>query len=109
MRMPVCGLGEMSTQARKIVDTITLRSRINEFQANLSCLIIDEITQAFLENRIRANNVQVPKSIQLADPEFYKSSRMDLLVEAEIFFDLMCVGRIKDSETQSTWQKTLLG
>jgi len=105
---PVCGLGGMSTQTRKRVD-ITLRSRINKFRANLSCLVIDEITQALPANRIRANEVRVPKGIQLADPEFYKSSRVDLLIGAEIFFDLMCVGRIKKSETQPTWQKTLLG
>jgi len=107
-QIPICGLGEMSTQARKKVD-ITLRSRINKFQANLSCLVINEITQALPANRIEANNVRVPKGIQLADPEFYKSTRVDLLVGAEIFFDLMCVGRIKGSDTQPAWQKTLLG
>jgi len=34
--MPVCGLGEMSMQARKRVD-VTLRSRINGFQVKLFC------------------------------------------------------------------------
>lgn len=34
---------------------------------------------------------------------------MDLLLGAEIFYELMCIGRIKIDETQPTWQKTLLG
>lgn len=32
-----------------------------------------------------------------------------MLLGAEIFFELMCIGRIKLSPAQPTWQKTLLG
>ncbi|XP_024868250.1 uncharacterized protein LOC112452343 [Temnothorax curvispinosus] len=106
--IPVCGLGEMSTQTNKRVKVI-LHSRINKFSANLDCLIIDRITQSIPVNRINVNELQVPEGILLADPEFYKSSKVDLLLGAEIFFDLMCIGKIKNSKTQPTWQKTILG
>lgn len=45
----------------------------------------------------------------MADLEFYKSSEIDLLLGAEKFFDLIRIGRIKNSKTQPTWQKTILG
>lgn len=77
--------------------------------ANIHCLIIDRITQAIPFNRIDVNELQIPEGISLADPEFHKSSRVDLLLGAEAFFDLMCIGRIKRVEIQPAWQKTLLG
>lgn len=107
-RIPICGLGGMSTQATRRVK-IALRSRINSFNVNLNCLIIDQITQAMPLNAIKLDEIKVPKGITLADPEFHKSSEIDLLLGAEIFFDLMCIGRIKISKNQPTWQKTLLG
>ncbi|XP_018368526.1 PREDICTED: uncharacterized protein LOC108764680 [Trachymyrmex cornetzi] len=106
--VPISGLGAMSTQANKRV-RITLQSRVNKFSTVLDCLVIERITQAIPGSRISMNELQVPEGILLADPEFYKSSVVDLLLGAEIFFDLMCVGRIKISRTQPTWQKTLLG
>lgn len=45
----------------------------------------------------------------MADSEFYKSTGVDLLLDAEIFFDIMCAGRIKRSTAQPTWQNTLFG
>lgn len=108
VHIPVCGLGEMSTQASNKVK-IKLQSRINKFKAELDCLIIEQITQTMPSGRIRAKEVSIPDGITLADPEFCRSSKVDLLLGAEIFFDLMCVGRIKLSPTQPTWQKTLLG
>lgn len=108
LNIPVCGLGEMATQTRKRV-RIILQSRINDFKVNLDCLVIDRITQALPNDKIGVNEVEVPDDVQLADPKFYKSSQVDLLLGAEIFFDLMCKGRIKMSSTQPIWQKTVLG
>ncbi|XP_067205356.1 uncharacterized protein [Linepithema humile] len=52
---------------------------------------------------------KIPDGITLADPEFNRSSEVELLLGAEIFLDLLCIGKIKLSSEQPVWQKTLLG
>ncbi|XP_070067224.1 uncharacterized protein [Drosophila virilis] len=37
----------------------------------------------------------IPSNIQLADPEFFKSQQIDMLIVTSLFFDLLCVGQIK--------------
>lgn len=106
--MPIRGLGRMSTQTNKKI-RIKLRSRINNFKVDLDSLIIDQIIQFIPDNRIQIEDIQVPEGIILADPEFYKSAGVDLLLGIKVFFDIMCIGRIKLSTTKPTWQKTLLG
>lgn len=108
MHTPVCGVGGIATQANNRV-RITLKSRFNSYVTNICCLVIDRITQAILSDRININDVQIPEEINLADPEFYKSAKIDILIGAEIFFDLICDGRIKISKAQPIWQKTTLG
>jgi len=83
VNIPVCGLGEMSTQTNKRI-RISLQSRINNFKSDLKCLVIDRITQVISNNRINVDEVQVPEGIALADSEFYKSLKIDLLLGAEI-------------------------
>ncbi|XP_018394542.1 PREDICTED: uncharacterized protein LOC108773280 [Cyphomyrmex costatus] len=104
--IPICGLGGMSTETRKAA-RISISSRINNFQVNLNFLVVKNITQALPTNSIQMNEVQIPKGIELA--EFHKASKVDMLLGAEIFLELLCIGRIKLAPAQPTWQKTLFG
>jgi len=45
----------------------------------------------------------------LADPDFNKSGKVDLLLGADIFFNLLSSGRIRLGKNMPTLQKTLLG
>src|SRR5437588_10927641 len=54
-------------------------------------------------------NVKMPHNINLADPEFHKSQKVDMLIGAEIYFDLICIGQIKSTKDCPTLQKTQLG
>lgn len=74
----------------------------------LDCLIIEKITQAIPVNRLNLRNLQIPDGITLADLEFDRPADVDILLGAEIFLDLLCIGKIKLSNCQPVWQ-TLLG
>ncbi|XP_018404107.1 PREDICTED: uncharacterized protein LOC108780791 [Cyphomyrmex costatus] len=104
----VCGIGKQSIQTRNIA-TVIIHSRTTGYKEELDCLIVDNITQDLPTNRISRNELQVPEGIVLADPQFNQPSRVDLLLGAEIFLDLLCSSRIKLADNQPTWQKTLLG
>lgn len=98
----------MTTQACQRVE-VQLTSRVSIFKTRLNCLVVHQITQAIHAYRVNVCELRVLTVIQLADPKFYESSLIDLLLGAEIFFDLMCMSRVKVAKDQPTWQKTLLG
>lgn len=107
-RIPICGVGAMSMRTRSVAK-ILVHSRVNGFQANLDCLVVDKITQNVPVNRVRTDDLQIPDGIILADPAFQQPAEINLLIGAKIFLDLLCIGRIKLSEDQPIWQKTLFG
>uniref|UniRef100_A0A0K8UIW6 Uncharacterized protein n=1 Tax=Bactrocera latifrons TaxID=174628 RepID=A0A0K8UIW6_BACLA len=61
------------------------------------------------DHNINVNCWKLPHNIELAGPEFHKSKKVDILLGAETFFDLLAVGQIKNGPNQPTLQKTLLG
>jgi hypothetical protein len=38
--------------------------------------------------------LEIPANIQLADPKFYGSSEIDLLLDGDLFWILLCIGQI---------------
>jgi len=51
----------------------------------------------------------IPENLQLADPEFHKAQRVDLLIGASLFYELLCVGQINLLPGLPLLQKTRLG
>lgn len=106
--IPVCGLGQHSIQTRSTAKII-IGSRTSGYKRTLDYLVVDTITQNLPINRINKEELQIPKGIVLADPQFDQPAKIELLIRAEIFFDLLCSGRIKLADNQPSWQKTMLG
>lgn len=75
----------------------------------MTCLVVNTITQVLPSKTINVKNIQIPQDIELADPQFHQSSDIDILLGAEVLFELMCLNKIKLAKDQPVWQKTLLG
>lgn len=108
INIPISGLGQARTNISYKVDA-TIKSKINNYKCNLSFLVIDQITDNLPLNFINFSNVAIPQNIKLADPFCNIPSRVDALLGASIFWELLCVGQIKLSNTQIIAQKTKLG
>jgi len=67
------------------------------------------ITERQPSFNVEISNWNIPKSIQLADPRFYTPQRVDLLVGASLFYEMLCVGQIKLPPGTPLIQKTRLG
>ncbi|XP_067217199.1 uncharacterized protein [Linepithema humile] len=88
---------------------VKILSQYNDFQFNIQCLVIPEITGHLPAQHIKIQDLQIPNNIRLADPSFYIPSRVDILLGADCFWDLLCVGQLKIGQNQLTMQKTKLG
>lgn len=52
---------------------------------------------------------EIPSNTVLADPNFNIPGEIDLLIGAQIFWQLICVGEIRQCKAHPTLQKTKLG
>jgi hypothetical protein len=87
----------------------TLSSKQNKFNIAVNCLVLDRVTNNIPTRAINKSLINIPKNLRLADPEFNKPSKIDLLIGAELFWQLLCIGQIKLHNTNLIMQKTRLG
>lgn len=102
------GIGKTFLDMSNIIET-NISDIKNKFHCNLSCLIIPQITSRMPTINFNPKFLSIPKNIQLADPSFFKSNDIDILIGAGIFWDLLCIGQISLGKNQPTIQKTKLG
>ncbi|KMQ89917.1 pao retrotransposon peptidase [Lasius niger] len=62
------------------------------------------ITNVFL----KINDLKIPNNIRLADPQFHVPAEIDMLIGAEIFWQLLCIGQVYLHKDQPMLQKTQL-
>ncbi|CAD6221707.1 GSCOCG00011626001-RA-CDS [Cotesia congregata] len=59
---------------------------------------------------INQSSLDIPKNIKLADPDFFKSSKVDALIGVKLFYELLVVGQISlKNHPNAILQKTQLG
>jgi Protein of unknown function (DUF1759)/Putative peptidase (DUF1758) len=84
----LAGINHTSSRVRKTCE-LNMRSRTGAYQGNLSCLVVDEITQTLPNTKIDRSGMSIPDHIHLADPEFEKPARVDILIGADLFWSLI--------------------
>ncbi|XP_011858236.1 PREDICTED: uncharacterized protein LOC105555806, partial [Vollenhovia emeryi] len=105
----VSGFNVNITQLKEAVNA-TISSIDRRFTTRLNFLIVSVITDDLPSRFIKHQTLKLPEHIELADPEFYKPSKIDALIGAELFYELLCVGQIRlNSNKGILLQKTRLG
>ncbi|KAI8116221.1 hypothetical protein CVS40_11656 [Lucilia cuprina] len=104
-RLNLTSIGEVNSIAKLNVE-ISVMSRLNSTQF-FSIVLGTKFNYG--HRRIYTTNWNIPKNIFLADLEYYKPQKVDLLIGGEMLFELLCVGQIKYNPSLSGLQKTSLG
>ncbi|XP_018406238.1 PREDICTED: uncharacterized protein LOC108782451, partial [Cyphomyrmex costatus] len=107
-RISISGVAEGKFESRKIVN-VNFRSRVNAYSTSVECVVLPNITQKLPQEFCSASEFKIPSNIILADPNFNIPSEIDMLIGAQLFWQLICVGQIKACKTHPTLQKTKLG
>ncbi|XP_065082433.1 uncharacterized protein LOC135704851 [Ochlerotatus camptorhynchus] len=90
----VSGLNGTNTRLRHRVH-MTIESCIGDFSVDLEFLVAPRITGDIPQRSFSASEWSIPTDIKLADPEFHTRGRIDMLVGAEIFWDVVKGDQIK--------------
>ncbi|XP_017469715.1 PREDICTED: uncharacterized protein LOC108361583 isoform X2 [Rhagoletis zephyria] len=105
----VSGLGDSEFQSDGFTVNINLRSQTSEYTTFISALVAPNITDNQPNFSLNIASWNIPSNIRLADKDFHKSQRVDMLIGASLFYDLLCVGQIKLASGLPLLQKTRLG
>lgn len=72
-------------------------------------MIVPQITNNLPNLKADVRSLSIPRNINLADPQFHIPNKIDLLLGADYFWDVMCVGHIKLSRVGPILQKSKFG
>ncbi|XP_072400679.1 uncharacterized protein [Diabrotica undecimpunctata] len=108
IKIPVSGINDKITHINHSVTT-NIKSRVNAYQIESSFIVIDKITETLPTVNLNRNEFIVPENVTLADETFYKPGKIDILLGASIFYDLLCIGQIRLNRFLPILQKTMLG
>jgi hypothetical protein len=68
---------------------VKLRSRYTDWQTTISCAVLPHITESTPTRRLNITNWKIPTDIQLADSGFNEPGPIDILIGAELFYELL--------------------
>ncbi|XP_062540862.1 uncharacterized protein LOC134208916 [Armigeres subalbatus] len=109
--LPVKGIGNTGSVSKKAVSgTISPRfDSISEFEEVMRFNVLPKLTIPLPCEGFETCQWNLPESIVLADPEFYHTSDIDMIIGAEYYLDLLQEGRFRLSENGPTFQNTVFG
>ncbi|XP_053685876.1 uncharacterized protein LOC128735414 [Sabethes cyaneus] len=82
----ISGVGQSPTNTRLKIKA-TIKSRLSDYSQDMEFYVLSKITEDLPTSVIRRGEWNLPAGIQLADPEFFKTNAIDVLLGGEFFFD----------------------
>ncbi|XP_045455426.1 uncharacterized protein LOC123665124 [Melitaea cinxia] len=89
--------------------SLTLESYFSDYRVKIDCIILPTITTLIPSTYVNLSNIQIPSGVALADPSFHIPSVIDILVGAEIFWNVIGTNRINLGKNKPTLFETKLG
>ncbi|XP_045466602.1 uncharacterized protein LOC123675299 [Harmonia axyridis] len=106
--IPIAGINQKAITVTEKVQS-TIKSRTTSASYDLTFLVLPSITDRIPPIEFNKNSLQLPSGISLADNEFNRSQKIDILLGANIFYELMCQNRIILGKNKPKLQETTLG
>jgi hypothetical protein len=88
------GIGNSVTNSTQICD-IVMKSCTSPYITQLQCFVLPTITSTLGGLTIQRTEFNIPHNVKLADPQFYQSQDIDILIGADKFWDLLNKNRLK--------------
>lgn len=88
---------------------VSLKSRVNDFKSKINCIIVDRISSKIPCMTIQKSDIVIPNGIKLADPDFNKSSDVDIIIGSEQVWYLILAERVKSNKNGPILRNTELG
>lgn len=105
--LEVLGFNESVTKITKLWK-LKIQSKDSTYSTSLSCFIVPNICK--LPTQVTNNHLfSIPNRFELADESFYQGGHIDMIIGAESFYQLLCVGQQCLGDDLPILQRTRLG
>lgn len=108
INLSVTGINSSVTKCTRSV-WLKIQSKFNSFSVNLQFFVLNKISNKLPIFSINKKVLKIPSNIQLADDSFNIPGEIDLLLGANIFYDLLSFGQIRTADESPIFQKTKFG
>ena len=102
------GISNVNTATHHSV-SIHLRSRHTDWHTTLDCAILSNITGTTPSTKLDRSTWKIPKDIKLADEQFDQQGSIDLLIGADLFYEILRSGRRTRPGNYPVLQETVIG
>lgn len=107
VELEVLGFNEKVTKLNQLCN-LTIQSKDDSFSTNLSCFIVPNICN-LPTHTPKVKYFNIPQRFNLADELFYQGGDIDLILGAEQFYQLLCIGQYRLGDGLPILQRTRLG
>lgn len=88
------GVGNSVSQCSQKCE-IEIKSLVDTFSTRIQCLVMPQLTSTLPTVTISRDLFKIPGNVNLADPTFYEGQSIDLLLGADVFWDLLDEGKLR--------------
>ncbi|XP_055585295.1 uncharacterized protein LOC129738138 [Uranotaenia lowii] len=88
----ILGIGQATTRVKHKIDAV-IHSRVTRFSKEMSFLILPKVTVDLPTTSVTTDGWVLPSGIDLADPSFFQSRKVDLVLGIESFFEYFKTGK----------------
>ncbi|KAH9640414.1 hypothetical protein HF086_018080 [Spodoptera exigua] len=104
----VYGINNVSSRVGKMCH-IKMTSLDNSYSSKFYCFVLPSLTGVVPCREVDISDLNIPGDICLADPTFYKPSEVDILIGADLFWDLVGSQTIRLGVGKPVLCQTVLG
>ncbi|XP_072395063.1 uncharacterized protein [Diabrotica undecimpunctata] len=108
VNISIVGIGHAVSNIRSKC-TAKIQSRQSSFSTSLSCLVVNSICDRIPAYSFDIGNLDIPRHLRLADPDFHVASKIDILIGVDTFWKILCVGQFSLGPSAPVMQKTRFG
>ncbi|XP_065087746.1 uncharacterized protein LOC135709364 [Ochlerotatus camptorhynchus] len=88
----ILGSGQSGTRVKRKIQAV-VKSRVSSYSRPMDFLVLLKVTACLPTSTVQANGRDIPADIELADPEFFRSRKVDLVTGIQAFFSFFPSGR----------------
>jgi hypothetical protein len=107
-RTSIQGINNVNTATQHSV-SLQLRSKHKDWHTTLNCAVLPSITGTTLPMKLDTSSWKIPSDINLADKHFNQLGGIDLLIGADLFYEMLQPGRHTRPGNYPVLQETVLG
>lgn len=104
----VAGINNSKTHVGKMCK-VSMGSLDGTYSTSIHCFILPNITDHIPSQQINISNLAIPSNLRLADPYFHTPAAIDIIIGADLFWDLLGSQRIKLGNGMPVLCETMLG